>query len=91
MVLGRKELFAPIDTITGGNTINRRVNKPSNEDKWRYTLCTTFLFLLITNPNTYKLTSSISGIKMSVNGCPTTIGLYTHALVFTLLLRLMMG
>ena len=84
----RKELFAPLDKMTG-NSI--KVKKPSNSDKWRYTLCTTFLFLLITNPNTYKLTSALSGIKMSVNGCPTTIGLYIHAFVFTLLLRLMMG
>lgn len=82
-----KETFAPINSLTG------KCHKatPTNADKWKYTLCTTFLFLLITNPATYNLTTKLTGLKLSVNGCPTTVGLYTHALVFTLLLRAMMG
>ena len=35
--------------------------KPSNADKWRYTLYTTVLFLIISSPYTYKLVNSIIG------------------------------
>jgi len=65
----------------------------SSADKWKYTLYTTVLFLIIVNPMTYKLVNMIFGKLMKVcdkSGCPTTFGYLLHALVFTLLLRLMM-
>jgi len=62
-----------------------------NMRKWKYTLITTVIFLLIVNPYTYilvdRLTMGIFGKVCSSNGCPTTVGLLLHALVFTLLLR----
>jgi hypothetical protein len=68
----------------------------SNQDKWRYTLMTTVLFLIIVNPATYKITNSLFGkllgkIANPSTGCPTSTGIVLHAVVFTLLLRAMMG
>ena len=70
-------------------------NKSSkNADKWRYTLYTTLVFLLVVNPFTYQLTnqlfSKIFGKIASSNGCPTMGGILLHAIVFTLVLRYMM-
>ena len=59
-------------------------------DKWRYTLYTTLLFLIVVNPLTYKLVNRLLGsiTKIADNtGCPTTNGMLIHAVVFTLLLR----
>ena len=64
-----------------------------NERKWKYTLMTTVLFLVIVHPMTYRLTHSIfKGLfrVASKAGCPTTAGYLLHAVVFTLLLRWMM-
>lgn len=70
------------------------VQKPSNADKWRYTLYTTVLFLIISSPYTYKLVQSIIGKLIPIcnrQGCPTASGLLVHALVFTLVLRVLMS
>ena len=67
--------------------------KPSNEDKWRYTLYTTILFLIIVCPFTYLLVNSILGGLVKIcdkKGCPTSMGILIHAVVFTLLLRYLM-
>jgi len=68
--------------------------KPSNGDKWRYTLYTTLIFLLVVNPFTYQLTnqlfSKLFGKIASSNGCPTMGGILLHAVVFTIVLRYMM-
>ena len=64
-------------------------------DKWRYTLYTTLVFLIIVNPYTYQLTQKLFGpflgkIASESNGCPTNVGILLHAVVFTLILRVMM-
>ena len=67
---------------------------PSNMDKWRWTLYTTILFLILVNPMTYKFVHKILGSFVKIadgNGCPTTSGMLIHAAVFTLLLRILMG
>ncbi len=68
--------------------------KPKTHDKWRYTLYTTIVFFIVVCPCTYKLTnklfSKLLGPIASANGCPTTVGIILHAVVFTLLLRLLM-
>jgi len=69
-------------------------SKKTNMDKWKYTLITTFLFLIIVNPATYKLVNGLLGKVVgkisSKDGCPTILGIMVHAVVFTLLLRGMM-
>jgi len=62
-----------------------------NFDKWKYTLYTTVIFLIVVSPYTYQITnklfSKLIGTVASVNGSPTTVGIVLHAVVFTLLLR----
>ena len=65
----------------------------SSQEKWKYTLYTTVLFLVVVNPMTYKLVQAILGrfVKIAAaDGCPTMAGILVHAVVFTLLLRYMM-
>lgn len=68
---------------------NHYVNHMSFQ-KWKYTLITTLIFLIIANPYTYSLVNSLLGkfVKIaSPSGCPTAAGLTIHAIVFTLILR----
>lgn len=69
-------------------------HKPKTVDKWRYTLYTTVLFIIIVNPYTYRLTNTIFGKIIgkvaSADGCPTIVGIMLHTIVFTLLLRILM-
>ena len=69
--------------------------KPSNADKWRYTLLTTVIFLIVVNPMTYQLVQKLFGnvlgnIANSATGCPTYLGIAVHTVVFTLILRYVM-
>tara|TARA_Y100000816_G_scaffold287141_1_gene269367 strand:- start:3764 stop:4042 length:279 start_codon:yes stop_codon:yes gene_type:complete len=69
------------------------LHKPTNGDKWRYTLYTTILFLIIVCPWTYKLVNAVLGGIVKIcdkKGCPTAAGIIVHAVVFTLLLRCLM-
>ena len=66
----------------------------TNEDKWRYTFYTTILFLVIASPFMFKLVNSLLGSVLKIcnkNGCPTSVGLLLHSVVFALLLRLLMN
>ncbi len=66
----------------------------SSADKWRYTLYTTFLLLVLFNPYTYKvmngILSNVIGVIATKEGCPLPLGFAIHAVVFTILLRLLM-
>jgi hypothetical protein len=63
----------------------------SSSTKWRITFFSAFLFLLVVNPYTYKLTdkllNGILGKLSDSNGCPTLIGLSVHTIVYILLVR----
>ena len=68
---------------------------PTSSDKWRYTLWTTLVFLIIINSYTYKITQRLfSGILGQIanptTGIPTTTGIALHTVVFTLIVRYMM-
>ena len=79
------------DCMDGSCPQNKNV--PTNNDKWRYTLYTTILFLIIVCPYTYLIVNKILGALVKIcdkNGCPTTAGILVHAVVFTLLLRCLM-
>jgi hypothetical protein len=67
--------------------------KPTNMEKWKYTLYTTILFLIIVNPMTFKFVNSLLKrfVKISsADGCPTMAGILVHAFVFTIVLRALM-
>lgn len=64
------------------------------ERKWKYTLMTTILFLIVTNPAMYRLTHKLVGKVVKISnrsGCPTLAGYLIHAVVFTFILRWMMN
>lgn len=64
-----------------------------SEDKWKYSLYSAIIFLLISSPYTYMLMNSLLGSVVAVSssaGCPTIVGLLLHALVFMLIIRGMM-
>lgn len=64
--------------------------KLTNLEKWLYTLYTTIVFILVSNPYTYKLVNSILGNISDKKGCPTAFGFVVHTIVFMLILRLIM-
>jgi len=71
------------------------LKKPTASDKWRFTFYTVVIFLLVINPYTYKLVNKLLGkiigkIADPVSGCPTTLGLIVHTIVFTLIVRYIM-
>ena len=64
-----------------------------SEDKWKYSLYSAIVFLLISSPYTYMLMNNLLGSVVAVSssaGCPTIVGLLLHALVFMLIIRGMM-
>jgi len=67
----------------------------TSSDKWRFTLYTTVLLLLLFNPWMYlfvnKLVGHIVGTIANKEGCPTMLGFIVHAVVFTVLLRGLMN
>lgn len=69
---------------------------PSSSDKWRYTLYTTLVLLILFNPWTFRGVNSVvtslqkGWIIASKDGCPTLLGFLVHAVVFTLIVRYMM-
>ncbi len=62
----------------------------SSFQKWNITFFSAFIFLLVSNPYTYKITNSIFSRflgPVSTNGCPTIVGLLLHTIVYILLVR----
>lgn len=79
-----------------GRKFSSHSNGSSNLDKWRYTLITTVIFIIIGNPATYRITNKIFGkilgqVANPSTGCPTNVGIILHSVVFTLILRGIMG
>lgn len=80
------------------STDSARQVKPNDTlasyNKWKYTLYTTIILLLLFNPFTFKLVNSLLsnfvGKIAGNDGCPTLLGYAVHALVFTLIIRYMM-
>jgi hypothetical protein len=69
--------------------------KPTtSNDKWRFTIYTTILLLILFNPLIYKLVnkllSNFVGAIASKDGCPTLLGFGIHAAIFTIIVRLLM-
>jgi hypothetical protein len=59
--------------------------------KWQISLFSALIFILVVHPMTYKLTQKMLGDLLGrisdANGCPTTIGLALHTIVYILLVR----
>ena len=63
----------------------------SSSMKWQISLFSALIFIVVVNPFTYKLTQQTLGGLLGkiaeTNGCPTTVGLVLHTLVYLLLVR----
>jgi hypothetical protein len=63
----------------------------SSSMKWQISLFSALIFIVVVNPFTYKLTQQILGGFLGKiaesNGCPTTVGLVLHTIVYILLVR----
>ena len=60
--------------------------------KFKYSFLSTLIFLIVASPWTYQLTYKVFGKSVSSpGGCPTSVGLFLHALVFFLGLYLLMS
>ena len=59
--------------------------------KWQISFFSALIFILVVHPMTYKLTHKLLGGVLGrisdPNGCPTTIGLALHTIVYLLLVR----
>lgn len=69
---------------------------PSSSTKWKISLLSGIIFLIISAPMLYKLTDGLlKKISPSLSlcdysGCPTQLGLIVHAIVFVLITRMLM-
>lgn len=58
--------------------------------KWKITIFSTFLFILVINPFTFNLTNylfnNIIG-PTKTNECPTNLGYIVHTILFTFIVR----
>lgn len=64
---------------------------PTSADKWRYTLYTTLVLLILFHPWTYQfMHRAVSSSLASRDGCPTLVGFLVHAAIFTVIVRYMM-
>ena len=66
-----------------------------SSDKWRFTLYTVVILIVVFNCGTFKLVNKllgkIVGPTADAKGCPTMLGFIVHTLVFAGLLRLSMN
>ena len=63
----------------------------SSYKKWQISIFSAFIFIIVIHPYTYiftqKLLGGVFGKIADINGCPTTLGLIIHLLVYILLIR----
>jgi hypothetical protein len=63
----------------------------SSYKKWQITFFSAFIFILVIHPYTYVLTQKLLGGLLGKiadsHGCPTTLGLFLHTIVYILLVR----
>lgn len=62
---------------------------PTNFNKWKYSMITALIALVVFSPLMYSIMQMILGkiVTISKKGCPTMMGLVLHLVVFTVLLR----
>jgi hypothetical protein len=67
-------------------------NGRKQQEKFVTALITGLVFFVIANPETFRLVRRVLGARIATpNGCPSTIGLLVHTLVFILLIWVMMN
>ena len=63
----------------------------SSYKKWQISIFSALIFILVIHPYTYiftqRLLGGLLGKIADSNGCPTTLGLIIHTIVYILLVR----
>lgn len=62
----------------------------SIDTKWQISIFSAIVAFLVFSPFIYNLLNSLTsmvGINIADNGCPTTVGLLVHAVIFMLVVR----
>lgn len=65
----------------------------SSEEKWKISLLSAVIFFLVASPMLFRIVNAITssiGFVLANDGCPTYLGLFVHAIVFMLIVRLTM-
>ena len=79
----------------GAKKSNNRYIMVSTTLKISATIQSILVFLIVSLPYTYKITNgllgSILGKLADSSGCPTTLGLFVHAIVFGFIIYGLMG
>ena len=61
------------------------------DTKWQITFFSALIFLLVVHPMTYRVTQKLLGGVLGKisdpSGCPTTLGLALHTIVYILVVR----
>ena len=66
----------------------------SEKNKWIASGISAAIFIVIASPFMFRLTGiifSVLGIETELDGCPNWLGLFIHAIVFAVLVRLSMN
>ena len=67
-------------------------NGKKQQEKLTISIISGLLFFIVANPSTFLLVKKVLGSRISSpTGCPTTLGLIVHAVVFTLIVWGMMN
>lgn len=67
---------------------------PSSLEKWKISLFSLVIFVIVVNPITYSFTNRMLKPLVGplvLNGCPTALGIFIHSLVYFLLVRFSMN
>jgi len=64
--------------------------KQSDLVKFKFASYSAILFFVISNPYTYKATSSLLGKWVASGGCPSMLGVFLHTFVFLIISFLLM-
>ena len=63
----------------------------SSYTKWQISIFSAIIFIFVIHPYTYKFTQQLLGKLLGkladANGCPRTLGLFVHTIVYILLVR----
>ena len=76
-----------------GCNCEKEEKRLNNYSKWKYSIYTLIILIVIINPYFYKITNILLGNiigKTEENGCPTLKGIVLHLIIFTIVIRYVM-
>lgn len=66
--------------------------EPTKQDKIMYSAISAAAFFVVSNPLTYRIVRSVLGSRIAdPSGCPSTLGLFVHTVVFMIVIYALMN